>query len=309
MKEYFTKPFCDRCGQRLIVRKMSRFNTDCLCEECISKEKQHKEYRKAADAEFDAVKNRVKNYPGIGLPEDMYPIGFYSVYVQSKNCYKEFKFLGELRNYLCRFLSSDEIDRGELQYLTTFDKLSTGNCILNTRGDDIKVAYYPTSDKCILIDESGYPLEENEEIVVFDSYYRAVSYLKSCGCTEDIISAYTVLHQIGKCVKCGSPLYHSMLPGYTYQCFNCDEDFYSIEQDFPNNPTWIIPITWSMCGSVEIQAPTLEKAIEMAMEEKNNIPLPEDGDYVEGSWELVYTDEEYIRQCYNNNQQDAKEDE
>ena len=304
MKEYFTKKFCDRCGQRLIVRKMSRFNTDCLCEECISKEKQHKNYRLAADAELNAVKSGVENYPGIGLSEDMYPRGFYSVYVQSKNCYKEFKFLGELRNYLCGFLSSDEIDRGELQYLTTFDKLSTGDCILNTRGDDIKVAYYPTSDKCILIDESGHPLEENEEIVVFDSYYRAVSYLKSCGCTEDIISAYTVLHQIGKCVKCGSPLYHSLLPGYTYQCFNCDEDFYSIEQGNDTIPVWKIPVCWEMVGFVEIQAPTLDDAMDIARNDES-IELPE-GTYVDGSWALSIEDTECVRQCYNNNQQDAE---
>lgn len=305
MDKFLSQKYCDRCGKLLKVRKMSRFNTDCLCEECISKEKQHKDYRLAADAELDAYKRGVQNYPGIGLPEDMHPRGFYSAFIESKNCYKEFKFLGGLRNYLCQFFSSDEIAQGELQYLTTFCKTITDGCILNTHGNDIKVAYYPTSDKCILIDESGLPLSENEEIVVFDSYYNATSYLKSCGCTEDIISSYTVLHQIGKCVKCGSPLYHSCLPDYTYQCFNCDEDFYAMEQDNPATPTWIIPVTWEMCGTVEINAPTLAEAMKIAEEESNDIPLPE-GNYVDGSWELSNDDEDYVRQCYNNNRQDVE---
>lgn len=33
-----------------------------------------------------------------------------------------------------------------------------------------------------------------------------------------------------KCFRCGSQLYKSELPDYTYQCFKCDEDFYSFEQ-------------------------------------------------------------------------------
>ena len=33
-----------------------------------------------------------------------------------------------------------------------------------------------------------------------------------------------------RCVKCGSKLYKSEIEGYTYQCFKCDEDFYTIEQ-------------------------------------------------------------------------------
>lgn len=32
-----------------------------------------------------------------------------------------------------------------------------------------------------------------------------------------------------KCPHCGRILYPSQVDGYTYQCFHCDEDFYSIE--------------------------------------------------------------------------------
>lgn len=35
---------------------------------------------------------------------------------------------------------------------------------------------------------------------------------------------------IGRCFRCGSPLYKSDIPEYTSQCFTCDEDFYAFEQ-------------------------------------------------------------------------------
>jgi len=31
------------------------------------------------------------------------------------------------------------------------------------------------------------------------------------------------------CRRCGGPLYKSELPQYAYQCFFCDEDFFSFE--------------------------------------------------------------------------------
>ena len=31
------------------------------------------------------------------------------------------------------------------------------------------------------------------------------------------------------CPRCQGPLFLSDTPGYKYQCFNCDEDFYNIE--------------------------------------------------------------------------------
>ena len=32
-----------------------------------------------------------------------------------------------------------------------------------------------------------------------------------------------------KCPRCGCPVYPSDIPEYNYQCFDCDEDFYSFE--------------------------------------------------------------------------------
>ena len=34
---------------------------------------------------------------------------------------------------------------------------------------------------------------------------------------------------VKKCPKCGRNLYPSTVEGYAYQCFHCDEDFYTIE--------------------------------------------------------------------------------
>ena len=65
---FFTTKFCDRCHASLEgkSRRMSRFNTDCLCPECAAEERQHPDYRKAADAEMEAVKHGDYNFPGIG---------------------------------------------------------------------------------------------------------------------------------------------------------------------------------------------------------------------------------------------------
>ena len=67
---FFTAKSCDRCHASLDgkSRQMSRFNTDCLCPECAEEERNHPDYRKAADAELAAVKRGERNFPGVGWP-------------------------------------------------------------------------------------------------------------------------------------------------------------------------------------------------------------------------------------------------
>lgn len=65
---------------------------------------------------------------------------------------------------------------------------------------------------------------------------------------------------------------------------------------------WNIPISWEVVGMVEIQAPTLEKAIEIARTD-DSIELP-CGEYVDGSFDVTVDDDELIRECYNKGQQD-----
>ncbi len=48
--------------------------------------------------------------------------------------------------------------------------------------------------------------------------------------------------------------------------------------------TFKIPVEWVLYGEVEIQAKSIEEAIEIA-EEDNDIPLP-DGEYRDGSWQV-----------------------
>lgn len=69
--------------------------------------------------------------------------------------------------------------------------------------------------------------------------------------------------------------------------------------------TWRIPIVWQNWGFVDVEANTLKEAMEIARDDDGVIPLPE-GDYVDNSWELDCDDEDYIRECYNYNQQDEE---
>ena len=46
--------------------------------------------------------------------------------------------------------------------------------------------------------------------------------------------------------------------------------------------TWRIPVTWSMCGFVSIDADTLEEAMDIARDDDNFLPLPSEADYIDG---------------------------
>lgn len=69
---------------------------------------------------------------------------------------------------------------------------------------------------------------------------------------------------------------------------------------------WKIPVTWGVCGYVYVDADTLVKAMETARDDEGVIPLPTESDYVDGSWRLSETDENFVREMYNDNQQDDK---
>lgn len=60
-----------------------------------------------------------------------------------------------------------------------------------------------------------------------------------------------------------------------------------------------LPVTWSVCGIVEIEASSIEEAVERFNAEIDLIPLPRDGiAYVDGSFELSSSDLDFIK-CYN----------
>ena len=54
---------------------------------------------------------------------------------------------------------------------------------------------------------------------------------------------------------------------------------------------WRIPVTWEECSVIKVEANTLKEAMEIAYDEKGEIPLPSDGNYVDGSWVLTETGE------------------
>ncbi|WP_285819630.1 hypothetical protein [Bacteroides acidifaciens] len=68
--------------------------------------------------------------------------------------------------------------------------------------------------------------------------------------------------------------------------------------------TWVIPVTWEVCGKVSVKANTLQEAMTIARDEAGEVPLPGESDYVDGSWQLSSEDEAYIRCCFNDSQKD-----
>ena len=51
--------------------------------------------------------------------------------------------------------------------------------------------------------------------------------------------------------------------------------------------TWTIPVSWTMIGVVEVEAESLNKAIKIAQNDDGVIPLPDNGQYLDDSWEVV----------------------
>ena len=50
--------------------------------------------------------------------------------------------------------------------------------------------------------------------------------------------------------------------------------------------TFLIPVEWESFGTVEIQANTLEEALQYAKENIDELPLPDDREYMEGSYKI-----------------------
>jgi hypothetical protein len=56
--------------------------------------------------------------------------------------------------------------------------------------------------------------------------------------------------------------------------------------------TWKIPVTWEVFGIVEIEAESLDEAIEIFDEKEDQIKLPFDSEYIDASFKRE--DEEII---------------
>ena len=69
---------------------------------------------------------------------------------------------------------------------------------------------------------------------------------------------------------------------------------------------WKIPVSWEMCGFVTMEANTLEEALEMAWDD--SVDIPDEGDYIDASWRVDDENPEYVRECFNDGQEDEEED-
>ena len=69
--------------------------------------------------------------------------------------------------------------------------------------------------------------------------------------------------------------------------------------------TWRIPVVYQMTGVVTVEADTLAEAIEFAGDEYNPVPLPEDAEYLDGSWVIDHNGNvDDIREFYNGDEED-----
>ena len=59
-----------------------------------------------------------------------------------------------------------------------------------------------------------------------------------------------------------------------------------------------LPVSWEVCGMVEIEANTINEAMDIFEKTQDHIPLPDDFDYVDGSFDLTAKEPEVI-QLYN----------
>ena len=71
--------------------------------------------------------------------------------------------------------------------------------------------------------------------------------------------------------------------------------------------TWKIPVVWQEMGVVKVEANTLAEAIEIARDDYGIIPIPDNGEFVDGTWEVDCLDEDYLREWYNDNQKDEED--
>lgn len=79
--------------------------------------------------------------------------------------------------------------------------------------------------------ELEFLLNDDGEVRIFDNQEQARSFLSAAGVEPEELRHMTIMESCGTCCRCGSPLFKSLSPGYTFQCFTCDEDFYQLEQD------------------------------------------------------------------------------
>lgn len=57
---------------------------------------------------------------------------------------------------------------------------------------------------------------------------------------------------------------------------------------------WIIPVTWEVCGEIEVETDTLEEAMDAVRMNPDDYSLPKESEYVDGSFALSMDDEQSV---------------
>lgn len=76
-----------------------------------------------------------------------------------------------------------------------------------------------------------YLQNDNSDVIYFNGITAAKAYLRERGVTDAEMEDMLFRESVGTCIHCGNPLFPSDIAGYDCQCFKCDEDYYSFEQD------------------------------------------------------------------------------
>lgn len=58
---------------------------------------------------------------------------------------------------------------------------------------------------------------------------------------------------------------------------------------------FMLPVTWEVCGSAEVDAESIEEAVAYFNENSDHIKLPAHSEYVDGSFELSCSELEYLQ--------------
>ena len=71
-----------------------------------------------------------------------------------------------------------------------------------------------------------------------------------------------------------------------------------------NIEEWTIPVCWEVFSKITVRAATLEEALQYVREDPDDMPLPTDMEYIDGSFGPSVDNIEEIRQLYNGGQRD-----
>lgn len=66
--------------------------------------------------------------------------------------------------------------------------------------------------------------------------------------------------------------------------------------DCENEKYYIVPVTWEMCGFVKVKAKSAEHAFDKVKDDEEGYPLPEEKNYIEGSFSPSFDTPEMIEE-------------